>query len=411
MTAGNGSDPPQRSDHVTGRLEQAERVSHAFVQQHGVPPTTVWSAPGRVNIIGEHTDYNDGLVLPCALPHRISVAAKSRVDDRITVATTTDDGRVQSSTLPPVANLQPGTPKGWVAYPSGVVWTLHQAGYPVSGADIVIAGNVPSGAGLSSSHALECAIALALLEVVGYPVGSDGAPSLDELALLIQRAENDFVGAPTGLLDQTASLCCAASHALFFDVRSHDQEQIPFDPRRTGLELLVIDTRVKHSHSESAYGQRRASCEHAAEFLGVPSLREVAADTLPESLDSLPGSLRPIVRHVVTENQRVRASVAELRAGQYAELGPLMLASHRSLRDDYQVSCRELDLAVDTAVAAGALGARMTGGGFGGSAIALVPSEARERVDHRILSEFQQNGFSTPRLITAVPAAGAGKDR
>ena len=253
-------------------------------------------------------------------------------------------------------------------------------------------------------------MALALLDIAGRAQDGDEPFGLAELARLVQRVENDFVGAPTGLLDQTASLCCTDAHALFFDVRSGELQQVPFDTAAEGMELLVIDTRASHSHSESGYGDRRRGCERAAEILQVKALRDVSVDVLGASLARLPEELRPLVRHVVTENERVLTTVKKLRAGALAEIGPLLSASHASMRDDYRISCRELDLAVESAMHAGALGARMTGGGFGGSAIALVRTENHERVEQEVRDAFAREGLTAPRLFTARPAAGAGRE-
>ncbi|MGW3471783.1 galactokinase [Saccharopolyspora sp. NPDC000995] len=392
-------------------MNPSDRAAALFADEHGGAPSAVWSAPGRVNLVGEHTDYNDGFVLPFALPHRTAVAVRPRPDRLLSVATLGSDGRLHHAPAVAIDELSPGNPTGWVAYPAGVAWALRDAGFPLEGADLVVVGEVPTGAGLSSSHALECAVALALLYTAHQAPGEPNAPSLGDIALLVQRAENDFAGAPTGLLDQTASLACTAEHALFFDVRSGDSEQIPFDPRGVGLELLVIDTRVKHSHSESGYGQRRQGCKRAAELLELKALRDVAIGDLAATLPKLPEELRPLVRHVVTENDRVLTTVNLLRAGRYAEIGPLLNASHASLRDDYRVSSPELDLAVDSALAAGALGARMIGGGFGGSAIALVPVDDRPGIERAIRNAFDGRHLAAPRSFTAVPSAGAGRDR
>jgi galactokinase len=391
---------------VTQAATPAEKAAAAFQRLHGRTPEGVWSAPGRVNLIGEHTDYNDGYVLPFALPHRLAVAASPRADGRLTVSTLGDDGGVQDADPVVVADLAPGTVKGWAAYPSGVTWALREQGIAVTGgADLVLAGDVPAGAGLSSSHALECAVALALLGLAGVDA------ERSDIARWVQRSENDFVGAPTGILDQTASLCCIEAHALFYDVRSGKSEQIPFDAAASGLEVLVVDTRASHSHVDGGYGARRAGCERAAELLGVPALRDVDIAELDDTLVRLPEELRPLVRHVVTENDRVLRTVELLRAGRLAGIGPLISASHASLRDDYRVSCLELDVAVDSAMEAGALGARMIGGGFGGSAIALVPVERRDEVESRVLAGFASRSLTRPRLFKAVPSAGAGRDR
>ncbi|GAA4878593.1 galactokinase [Saccharopolyspora cebuensis] len=392
-------------------MTAAERAAELFTAEHGCEPDAVWSAPGRLNLIGEHTDYNDGFVLPCALPHRTAVAVRARTDDVLGMATFGDDGRLHRAADVRLAELRPGQPSGWAAYPAGVAWALREAGFALPGADLVLVGEVPTGAGLSSSHALECAVALALLQLAGRAPGDPGAPSRTEIARFVQRAENDFVGAYTGLLDQTASLRCTEAHVLFYDVRSGDSEQIPFDPLSAGLELLVIDTRTKHSHAESGYGDRRRGCERAAELLEVAALRDVAEADLGTVLPRLPEELRPLVRHVVTEDERVLRTVALLRDGHYAEVGPLLTASHTSLRDDYRVSSAELDLAVDGALAAGALGARMIGGGFGGSAIALVPTASREVIEDAVVAGFERRGLASPRLFAAIPSAGAGRDR
>ncbi|RKT53382.1 galactokinase [Saccharothrix australiensis] len=386
-----------------GRDDQARRAADAFARLHGGAPRGVWSAPGRVNLIGEHTDYNDGFVLPFALPHRTAVAASPRADGVLAVSTLGDDGEFRHADPVAVADLEPGRVGGWAAYPAGVAWALRAQGV-TGGADLVVAGDVPAGAGLSSSHALECAVALALLGLADVP---EDRP---EIARWVQRAENDFVGAPTGLLDQTASLLCTEAHVLFLDVRSGKSEQVPFDAAAQGLEVLVIDTRASHSNTDGGYAARRAGCERAAALLGVPALRDVTGGELPGALARLPAELGPLVRHVVTENERVLRAVDALRAGAVADLGPLLLASHESLRDDYRVSCPELDVAVGSALAEGALGARMVGGGFGGSAIALVPVDRHDAVVRRVRSTYAERGWPTPRTFPAVPSAGAGRD-
>jgi galactokinase len=384
----------------------AATARDAFHTIHGSRPAGVWSAPGRVNLIGEHTDYNDGFVLPFALPHRIAAAASPRTDGVLTVATVGSDQQVQQADPIAVGDLRPGSVTGWAAYPAGVAWVLReQCG---GGADIVLAGDVPTGAGLSSSAALESAVALALLGVAG-----EGEPDDDrrvQIARWAQRAENAYVGVPTGVLDQTASMCCVAGHVLFLDVRTGETRQVPFDAAGAGLSILVIDTRVKHALGDSGYGDRRTGCERAADLLGIKALRDITTNGLDDALRELPTELRPLARHVVTENQRVLDVVELLRGDRYAEIGPLLDASHESLRDDYRVSCSELDLAVDTARGAGALGARMVGGGFGGSAIALVREDEREAVEAAVRSAFEDAGLRAPRMFVAVPSAGAGRD-
>jgi galactokinase len=363
-----------------------------------------------VNLIGEHTDYNDGFVLPFALPHRLAAAASPREDGVLTVATLGSDGRVQESGPITIADLRPGAIEGWAAYPAGVAWVLRDQGLG-SGADLVVAGDVPSGAGLSSSHALECAVALALLGLAGItPATGAGSPTLHEVARWVQRSENDFVGAPTGLLDQTASLCCTESNVLFLDVRSGELEQVPFPLEESGVRILIMDTRTKHSHAEGGYGERRRGCERAAELLEVKALRDIGVDGLDPALAKLPDELVPLVRHVVTENQRVLDTVDLLRDGRITEIGPQLDASHVSMRDDYRISTDELDLAVDSARQAGALGARMTGGGFGGSAIALVRESDVDTVGRAVKAAYEAADLRQPRLFTAVPSRGAGRD-
>jgi galactokinase len=392
-------------------VSPAAEAAATFASVHDRAPTGVWSAPGRVNLIGEHTDYNDGYVLPFALPHRLAAAATRRSDQILNVATLGSDGKLQRSGELRIPDLRPGTVEGWAAYPAGVAWVLRDQGFDL-GADVVIAGDVPSGAGLSSSHALECAVTLALLGLSGIELddGAAGTPTRPEIARWVQRSENDFVGAPTGLLDQTASLCCTSSNVLFLDVRSGEMEHVPFDAHAAGVRVLVIDTRAKHSHSEGGYGERRRGTERAAELLEVKALRDVTLADLPSALRTLPDELGPLVRHVVTENQRVLDVVELLRADRLAEIGPLLDASHESLRDDYRVSSVELDLAVDAAREAGALGARMTGGGFGGSAIALVRESDSDRIEEAVNLAFERGGLRRPRIFTAVPSRGAGRD-
>ena len=414
----NTTTAPQGTDHTQAAAEQAEPdggqsvAAHAAAEFHslfGRQPTGVWSAPGRVNLIGEHTDYNDGFVLPFALPYRIAVAASARSDGMLAVTTVGDDGRPQQAGPVRIADLAPGSVNGWAAYPSGVAWVLHAEGFS-GGADLVVAGDVPAGAGLSSSHALQCATALALLGLAGVELDEPDAPNRTTIGRWVQRSENNFVGVPTGLLDQTASLSCVRDHVLFLDVRSGEMEQVPFNTSSAGLAVLVIDTKAKHSHADSGYRERRAGCERAASILGIPALRDVTEAGLDDVLASLPDDLRPLVRHVVTENERVVRTVEHLRASRIADIGDLLTASHASMRDDYRISCLELDVAVDTALDAGALGARMTGGGFGGSAIALVAADAVRSVGERVQAAFAARGLTAPGLFTAVPSPGAGRD-
>ncbi|GGV80770.1 galactokinase [Streptomyces griseoloalbus] len=382
----------------------AESVAERFRQLYGAAPDGVWAAPGRVNLIGEHTDYNDGFVMPFALPHAV-VAAVARRDDGVLRLHSADvDGPVVELT---VDALAPESDKRWTAYPAGVVWALREAGHAVTGADVHLASTVPAGAGLSSSAALEVVVALALNDL--YGLGLRGW----QLARLCQRAENVYVGAPVGIMDQTASACCEAGHALFLDTRDLSQRQIPFDLAAEGMRLLVVDTQVKHSHSEGEYGKRRAGCEKGAALLGVDALRDVPFAGLDAALARLGDEeeVRRLVRHVVTEDARVERVVSLLEAGDTRAIGPVLAEGHASLRDDFRISCPELDLVVDTALASGALGARMTGGGFGGSAIVLVEEADVPAVTKAVEEAFAAAGFTTPRVFEAVPSAGARRLR
>lgn len=378
----------------------AEQVRAGFVELYGTAPEGVWSAPGRVNLIGEHTDYNDGFVMPFALPHTAIAAVARRADGVLRLHSADVEGGVVELRLDALA---PETDRGWTAYPAGVVWALREAGHPVTGADIHLASTVPAGAGLSSSAALEVVVALALNDL--FELGLQRW----QLARLCQRAENVYVGAPTGIMDQTASACCEEGHALFLDTRDLSQKQIPFDLAAEGMRLLVVDTRVKHAHNEGEYGKRRAGCERGAALLGVDALRDIAYDDLDAALARLGDDEEAVrlVRHVVTEDERVEKVVALLEAGETRAIGPVLVAGHASLRDDFRISCPELDLVVDTALASGALGARMTGGGFGGSAIVLAEATDVDTITKAVEEAFAAGGFAAPRVFEAVPAAGA----
>ena len=375
--------------------KDASAVVEAFRTRTGGQPAGVWAAPGRVNLIGEHTDYNDGYVMPFALAQRVIIAAAPRDDDTWSVTSLNNE----STEIFSPADLEPGM-AGWQAYIAGVVWVLKEAGHRIAGADLVLTSDVPEGAGLSSSAALECAVLTALadlndLDIVGI-----------ERAKLARRSENVFVGAPTGLMDQAASTLCTVGHALFFDCRTDVAEQVLFDMTSAGLEILVLDTKTPHALVDSEYAARRASCEEAARLLGVAALRDVT--DLEAALDKLPDPVnKRRVRHVVTENARVLEAVKVLRAGRIAELAPLLDASHESMRDDFEITVPQVDLAVETATASGALGARMTGGGFGGCIIALVKAGDADRIGGDIADSFAAAGYGPPVHFTAVASAGA----
>jgi galactokinase len=381
-------------------MSLADVVAAAFADRVGRPPDGVWQAPGRVNLIGEHTDYNDGFVLPVAIDRWVVVAAGSREDGVLRSWSTRDRSAPVSR---PAAEAGPGTSSGWAAYVEGMAWALRDRGIAVTGADLVVHADLPAGAGLSSSAALEAAVGLALLDLSGH--------TLDRVALALagQRAETEVVGMPCGIMDQMAVLLSRAGHALFLDTRSRDTELVPFDPAAHGLTLLVIDTRVKHALAGSPYAERRRACERAAAALGEPALRDVTLSELAAA--RVAGTLDDLTfrraRHVVTENARVLDVVAALRSGELTGIGPALAGSHRSLRDDYEVSCPELDVAVEAAVAGGAVAARMTGGGFGGSALALAPADAAGGVTRAVTDAFAAAGFGSPVVFAVSIADGA----
>jgi len=389
-------------------MELVDAVTAGFIERAGRAPDGVWRAPGRVNLIGEHTDYNDGFVLPVAIDRSVVVAAARRDDEGLRCWSTRDGRGDEVAPVRRPGEIGPGRSTGWAAYAEGVAWTLRAQGVAVAGADILVHGDLPVGAGLSSSAALEAAVGLALTDLAESAV--DG-PALDraDLARVGQRAENEVVGMPCGIMDQMAVLLGRAGHAVFLDTRTLESELVPFDPAALGLTLLVIDTRVKHALVGSPYAERRRACERAAAALGVPALRDATLADLEAARAD--GRLDEVTfrraRHVVTENDRVLEAVAALRAGNLEPVGKALAGSHRSLRDDYEVSCAELDVAVEAAVAAGAAAARMTGGGFGGSALALVPLAAAEAAARGVSEAFAAAGFAAPSIFAVVVSDGA----
>ena len=380
-------------------------VTELFRARFGRAADGVWLAPGRANLMGEHTDYNEGFVLPFALGQGIVAAAARRADRRLVLCSAQEPGSAADVALD---GLAPGQVTGWAAYPAGVAWALAAAGYPVPGACLAVDSDVPAGAGLSSSAALECVTALALTELAG-PAGSAGlAVDRRELAAIARRAENDFAGVPSGIMDQSASLLSQRGHALLLDCRSLEISQVPFDPGAWDSCLLLINTRARHELTAGQYGRRRAECEQAARLLGVPSLRYLTdvAD-VARLADPV---LRRRARHVVTDDQRVLDVVALLRSSDgdvYSEIGRLLTQAHVSLRDDFEVSWPEADVAVDAALAADALGARMIGGGFGGSVLALARSEAAGPVRAAVTEAFARRSWTAPEFLAAAPSASA----
>lgn len=379
-------------------------VARDFEDAYGYAPIGIWSAPGRVNLIGEHTDYNLGFVLPLAINRRTVLALGLRDDAVIRVASAYAEEVGEIA----LADLSPEALSGWSAYPLGVAWALGELGADLSavpGVDIYIDSVVPVGAGLSSSAALESSVGVALNDV--WQLGFD-RPTLARVG---QLAENKVVGAPTGIMDQSASLLGRQDSAVFLDCRSLEAEVVDLGFTAAGLELLIIDTNVEHSHATGGYSARRASCEAGAAALGVASLRELTVDDLPRARGLLDDETYRRVRHVITENQRVIDTVDLLRAEGPLAIGALLDASHVSMRDDFEISVPELDLAVETVQSNGAIGARMTGGGFGGAAIALVPSDAVSRIQVAVDGAFAEHGFGQPTMFTVTAADGAIRDR
>ncbi len=378
-------------------------ASGAFAATFGNSPAFHASAPGRVNLIGEHTDYNDGLVLPFAIERRTWCALASRGDGILRVTTTLNDAVVELD----AHDLDPANLAGWSAYVFGVVWALREQGVDVvahGGLDIAVASDVPLGAGLSSSAALECAVAVAIDEA--WELGLER----EVLAKVCQRAENGAVGAPTGIMDQTASMFGQAGHGVLLDCRDNHAEIVPLHFEENGLEVMVVDTRVTHEHVTGGYAERRASCDRGAAALGVSSLRDLSVADMGRAQAVLDDETFRRVRHVVTENDRVLATARTLANDGPRAIGPLLLASHASMRDDFEISVPELDRAVEAAMEGGAIGARMTGGGFGGSAIALVPRERVKFAKAAILSASQASGFREPHIFSVVPSDGARRE-
>lgn len=374
-----------------------------FARELGGEVDGVWSAPGRVNLIGEHTDYNDGFVLPMAISQRTAVAVRRR-DDRIVRVSS------QHSSLSAEIDLDAvdqAVLEDWPAYPLGVVWAVWESGADLSqasGLEFYIDSDVPIGAGLSSSAAIECAVAVALRDL--WNLGSSDA----DLARLCQRAENVAVGAPTGIMDQSVSLMANNGHALFLDCRNLETEHVPFNIDGEGLAIVAIDTAVKHANNDGGYASRRASCETAAATMGVAALR----DATMELLDAHRSQLSEVdfirARHIITENQRVLDTVATLKAEGASAIGDLLSRSHVSMRDDFDISCPELNVAVEASMASGALGSRMTGGGFGGTAIALVRTSGVDALIDAVTQAFADHGFATPRCFVVTAAAGAHRE-
>ena len=378
-------------------MEAVEKLTTCYRKLAGSDPEGIWFAPGRVNLIGEHTDYNDGFVLPFALEQRALIAAGHR-DDGLIVMHAADLSETMEVSL---SALAPGQ-GGWAAYLAGVLWVLREAGHQVGAVTLALTSDVPLGAGLSSSAAIECAVMAAMCDLFSLNI----TPM--ERAQLAQRAENVYVGAPTGLLDQAASTLCRTGHGLFLDCRTLETTDVPLPLHDQGFEILVLDTHSPHSHIDGEYGERRATCEQAAKILGVRALRDVT--DLDAALSRLPDTqMRRRVRHVVSENERTHAALDLARKGLLSELPRLLNESHISMREDYEITVPTVDLAVETALTHGAFGARMTGGGFGGCIIAWCSTGQANRIGSAIHEAFEKAGFQKPSWFTATPSGGAGR--
>ncbi len=369
-------------------------LEQTFLELFGHKAEVLAEAPGRVNLIGEHIDYSEGFVLPFAIADRTYAAIARNNDGLVRIASQQRKSRIFTIDINAV---KPGSAGDWEKYVLGVIWTMGVS----SGVDILVDGHVPSGAGLSSSAALECSVAVGLNSLFGLN------KTLEELARATQKAENDYVGMPCGIMDQSVSLMGRAGAALLLDCRDLSTESVPFDVASAQLELLIIDTQAHHALVDGGYAERRASCESVAAKFAIPSMRHLTMDLLDTRKSEITETEYIRARHAVTEIQRVKDAVAALRANDFETLGRLINESHFSLRDDYTVSCPELDVAVDASLAAGALGSRMVGGGFGGSAIALINAEHIEKVKEAIKAAYAQRNFKAPRFFTSLPSEGA----
>jgi galactokinase len=357
-------------------------------------PDVIASAPGRVNLIGEHIDYSQGFVLPFAISYRTTAAIRRRDDQVIRIRS---KQRVDDVATTAISELLPGSQGGWERYVLGVIWALGIN----EGIDVEIDGDVPLGAGLSSSAALECAVALGLNEMFSLGLNKK------ELALLTQKAENQYVGVPCGIMDQSVSLMAETGSALLLDCRDLSTTLVPFDLAASGLELLIIDTQAHHALVDGEYAKRRQACESACTKLQIASLRDIDLSILIEGRDLLNDEEYKRAHHAVSEMARTLEAVDVLQQKDFVALGALITKSHVSLRDDYEISCPELNCAVDIALAHGALGARMIGGGFGGSAIALAAQDQIEEIKDAIVEAFNIARFREPRFFNSLPSAGA----
>jgi galactokinase len=369
-------------------------IQEKFLEIFGEEPDLIAAAPGRVNLIGEHIDYSEGFVLPFAIKDRTTAAIRKRDDSTLRIASAQRRNKVVTVDI---NNVKPGLKGEWERYALAVLWSMGVK----TGVDLLIDGHVPLGAGLSSSAALECSVATAVNHLF------DMGFSLEELARLTQRAENQYVGVPCGIMDQSVSLMATVGSALLLDCRDLSTRNIPFDVASSGLELLIIDTQAHHALTDGGYAERRASCESVATKLAIKSMRELSMAQLDAGKELLTPVEYVRARHAVSEMQRVLDCVDALSKSDFVKVGELINQSHASLRDDYTVSCPELDTAVDASLAAGALGARMVGGGFGGSAIALIQASKTTETIRAVEKAFADKKFKAPRFFTSLPSQGA----
>ena len=369
-------------------------IEEKFLKTFGEEPDLVAAAPGRVNLIGEHIDYSEGFVLPFAIKDRTLAAVRKRGDSSVRIASAQRRNKIVTVDI---ADVKPGLKGEWERYALGVLWSMGVT----SGVDIMIDGHVPLGAGLSSSAALECSVATAMNHLF------DMGFNLEDLARLTQKAENQYVGVPCGIMDQSVSLMATQGFALLLDCRDLSTRNIPFDVASHGLELLIIDTQAHHALTDGGYAERRASCESVAAKLTVKSMRELTMADLDAARDQITHTEYIRARHAVSEMKRVLDCVDALSIGDFAKVGELINQSHVSLRDDYTVSCPELDTAVEASLAAGAMGSRMVGGGFGGSAIALIKASQTAQTIHAVENAFAYKKFKAPRFFTSLPSQGA----
>lgn len=374
-----------------------QEAKDGFEKAFGYQSAGVWSAPGRANLIGEHTDYNNGFVFPFGIDRRTFVALAPREDSKCRVASSISDEVFEW-------NLSEEKPTGmdWALYPLGVAWTMRE--HAKGGFDAYFVSDVPVGAGLSSSAAIECSIGIALNEIWNAGL------SKQEIALLGQKAENEVVGAPTGIMDQTASMLAQPDSAVLIDCKTLETELVPLGLSKKGLVVAVMDTKVSHRHSDGGYRSRREACEKGAATMKVASLRELSAADLPTAEQKLDDVTFRRCRHVITENQRVLDAVNALKTSDMAGLGKLLLESHASMRDDFEISIEELDTAVEVAMSVGAIGSRMTGGGFGGAAIAIIEESKLGELERQCKKVFADKGFAEPNVFAVNPSQGARRD-